>query len=209
MQLSILPLLCVLFSTCLALHFDITASSNPEPVCVRDFINEGQLVVVRIETDGSVGDGQVLNLVIRDSNGNEPRRSKDIAGTTNVAFHAARSGAFDICFENHLQVHGRSLKRSVELDVETGSQARDWNKIQSSEKLKPVEVELRRIEELTDEIVDELGYLKAREERLRDTNESTNRRVRNFSLMVICVLVSLGAWQINYLHNYFKAKHII
>ena len=67
----------------------------------------------------------------------------------------------------------------------------------------------RRIEELTDEIVDELNYLKAREERLRDTNESTNRRVRNFSVAVILVLVSLGAWQINYLRNYFKAKHII
>ena len=75
--------------------------------------------------------------------------------------------------------------------------------------MKPIEVELRRVEEITDEIVDELTYLKNREERLRDTNESTNRRVRNFSILVIIVLSSLGVWQVNYLKNYFKTKHII
>ncbi|SCU95056.1 LADA_0G13146g1_1 [Lachancea dasiensis] len=209
MQLSILTFLCALISTAFALRFEIPASSKPEPICVRDFVNEGQLVVVNIRSDGSVGDGQVLNLVIRDSVGNEYRRKKDFAGPIKVAFTAPSSAAFDVCLENQLQSRGHSLSRSVEMDIESGSQARDWNKIQSTEKLKPVEVELRRIEELTDEIVDELAYLKAREERLRDTNESTNRRVRNFSVVVICVLIGLGAWQVNYLHNYFKAKHII
>ncbi|SCW02806.1 LAFE_0F14686g1_1 [Lachancea fermentati] len=209
MQINALSLLTLLISTCFALHFDVPASLKPEPVCVRDFVQEGQLVVVNIDTDGSVGDGQVLSMVIRDSVGNEHRRTKDFAGEIRVAFSAPSSAAFDVCFENLLQIKGRSLSRSIELDIESGSEARDWNMIQATEKLKPIEVELRRIEEMTDEIVDELNYLKAREERLRDTNESTNRRVRNFSLLVIFVLVCLGAWQINYLRNYFKARHII
>ncbi|SCU88929.1 LAMI_0D11826g1_1 [Lachancea mirantina] len=209
MQFKNFGILAFVVALCLGLHFDLPASQTPEQVCIRDFVSEGQLVVVNIATDGSVGDGQVLNLVIRDSVGNEHRRKKDLAGEVRVAFTAPSSAAFDVCLENQLQIKGRSLSRSVELDIESGSQARDWNMIQATEKLKPIEVELRRIEELTDEIVDELNYLKAREERLRDTNESTNRRVRNFSILVIVVLVSLGAWQINYLRNYFKAKHII
>lgn len=90
-----------------------------------------------------------------------------------------------------------------------GSQARDWNKIQAVEKLKPVEVELRRIEELTDEIVDELQFLKSREERLRDTNESTNKRVKLFSIAIIVLLLVLGAWQVSYLRHFFKSKNII
>ncbi|SCV01107.1 LAME_0G14092g1_1 [Lachancea meyersii CBS 8951] len=209
MQLRVLAFIYAILSVAFAVRFEIPAFSSPEPVCIRDFVSEGQLVVVDIKTDGTVGDGQKLNLVVRDSVGHEYRRMKDIAGPVKVAFTASSSAAFDVCLENHLQSRGRALARNVEVDIESGSQARDWNKFQSLEKLKPVEVELRRIEELTDEIVDELTYLKAREERLRDTNESTNRRVRNFSVLMICVLVSLGAWQINYLRNYFKAKHII
>lgn len=185
------------------------AFPTPEPVCIRDFMGEGQLVVVNIESDGSADDGQLLSLVVRDSSGNEFSRKKEVVGPVRIAFNAPTSSAFDVCLENQLQVRGRALKRSVEIDIESGSQARDWNKIQSTEKLQPIEVQLRQIEELTAEVVDELQYLKTREERLRDTNESTNRRVRNFSIMVICVMIALGAWQISYLRNYFKAKHII
>lgn len=192
-----------------ALHLDVPALSRPDPVCIRDFVNEGQLVVINVQSDGSVGDGQKLNLYVRDSNGNEFRNKKDFAGEIKVAFTAPSTSSFDVCFENIAQSQGRSMSRSVELDTEIGSEARDWNMISANEKLRPIEVELRKIEELTDEIVDELAYLKNREERLRDTNESTNSRVRNFSLLIIVILACLGAWQVNYLRNFFKAKHII
>ncbi|KAL6941207.1 vesicle coat component [Hanseniaspora osmophila] len=192
-----------------ALHFELESKPVPEPYCIRDFVGEGQLVVVEVNSDGNVGDGQVLNMYIRDTTGNEYRRKKDFAGELRIAFTAPSVAAFDVCFENTLQIRGKSLYRNVELDIEVGSQARDWNKIQASEKLKPVEVELRRIEELTDEIVDELHYLKAREERLRNTNESTNKRVKLFSIAIIFLLLGLGAWQVNYLRHYFKSKHII
>jgi hypothetical protein len=193
-----------------ALHFEVEAvEESKPPTCIRDFVSEGQLVVVNIDASGSSGDGQRLNFFIRDSVGNEYRNKKDFAGEVRVAFTAHASAAFDVCFQNILLRKGKKLSREIELDIESGSAARDWNAIQAAEKLKPVELELRKIEELTDEIVGELEYLKAREERLRDTNESTNRRVRNFSVCIILALVALGAWQLAYLRNYFKAKHII
>lgn len=211
--MTLYSLICTTILVCLggvnALRYDIPATQKPEPFCIRDFVSEGQLVVVDVTSDGHVGDGQVLSLYIYDSIGNEYRRKKDFADDVRVVFTAPSTTSFDVCLENVSQLQGRSMSRSVELDIESGSQARDWNKISATEKLKPIEVELRRIEELADEIVEELNYLKNREERLRDTNESTNRRVRNFSIIVILVLVSLGLWQVNYLRNYFKAKHII
>lgn len=47
--------------------------------------------------------------------------------------------------------------------------------------MKPVETELRRIEETVNEIVNEMEYLRLREQKLRDTNESTNERVKWFA----------------------------
>jgi hypothetical protein len=94
--------------------------------------------------------------------------------------------------------------RSVELDVDIGADARDWAAIQAEEKLKPVEIELRRIEEVVGEIVKQMEYLRAREQKLRDTNESTNERVKWFAFAVMATLVGLGGWQVVYLRAYFR-----
>ena len=94
--------------------------------------------------------------------------------------------------------------RHVELDIDIGADARDWSAIQAQEKLKPVELDLRRIEELVGEIVSEMDYLRTREQKLRDTNESTNERVKWFAFGTMGMLVGLGAWQVVYLRAYFR-----
>ena len=94
--------------------------------------------------------------------------------------------------------------RHVELDIDIGADAKDWSAIQAGEKLKPLETELRRIEELVGEIVAEMDYLKGRETKLRDTNESTNERVKWFAYGTMGMLVGLGAWQVVYLRAYFR-----
>ena len=178
-----------------ALHLDVKAESKPQPVCVRDFVQEGQLVVVNIKTNGRVGDGQVLDMKIVDSLGNEHRSKKDLARTVKVAFTSAYSAAFDVCFTNHQErkwSRHTELSREIELEIESGAAARDWN-----------------VEEMTKEIAAQLQYLKVREATMRDTNESTNSRVKYFSILVIMSLVGFGTWQILYLRHYFKVKHII
>lgn len=145
-----------------------------------------------------------------------------------MAFTSLADTAFDVCFENMLTGHcmfppclivplrggpglTRILKaststpsRHIELDIDIGADARDWSAIQANEKLKPVETELRRIEETVNEIVQELEYLRMREQKLRDTNESTNERVKWFALGTMGMLVGLGAWQVVYLRAYFR-----
>jgi hypothetical protein len=92
----------------------------------------------------------------------------------------------------------------VELDIDIGADAKDWSAVQATEKLKPVETELRRIEEMVAEIVAEMDYLRTREQKLRDTNESTNTRVKWFAFSTMGMLVALGAWQVIYLRAYFR-----
>ena len=99
--------------------------------------------------------------------------------------------------------------REIELDIDIGADAKDWNAIGAADKLKPVEAELRRIEEVVGEIVTEMDYLRSREQKLRDTNESTNERVKWFALGTMGMLVGLGAWQVVYLRAYFRSKHLI
>ena len=43
-------------------------------------------------------------------------------------------------------------------------------KIAKAEKLKPLEVELKKLEDLSESIVNDFAYMRAREEEMRDTN---------------------------------------
>lgn len=45
------------------------------------------------------------------------------------------------------------------------------------EKLKPLEVELRRLEDLSESIVNDFAYMKKREEEMRDTNGKRRTQV--------------------------------
>lgn len=94
--------------------------------------------------------------------------------------------------------------RHVELDVDIGADAKDWSAIQATEKLKPVEADLRRMEEMVAEIVSEMDYLRTREQKLRDTNESTNNRVKWFGFSTTFLLIVLWVWQVLYLRAYFR-----
>ena len=49
-----------------------------------------------------------------------------------------------------------------------------------------------------------MDYLRSREQKLRDTNESTNERVKWFAFGTMGMLVGLGAWQVVYLRAYFR-----
>nr|KAF6503069.1 transmembrane p24 trafficking protein 10 [Molossus molossus] len=82
-------------------------------------------------------------------------------------------------------------------------------KIAKVEKLKPLEVELRRLEDLSESIVNDFAYMKKREEEMRDTNESTNTRVLYFSIFSMFCLIGLATWQVFYLRRFFKAKKLI
>ncbi|KAF2840067.1 hypothetical protein M501DRAFT_991111 [Patellaria atrata CBS 101060] len=213
---SFLQCLLLLLPIVAALKFDIQAHPGHESAryerCIRNFVAKEQLVVVTAHVSGYKGDGQTLNLHIRDAMGNDYHRPKDVAGGENrYAFTSHADSAFDVCFENILTSTRDVMNpyRSIELDVDIGADAKDWSAIQAGEKLKPMEVELRRMEEVVGEIVSEMEYLRMREQKLRDTNESTNERVKWFAFGTMGMLIGLGAWQIVYLRAYFRSKHLI
>ncbi|CAG8356365.1 unnamed protein product [Penicillium salamii] len=209
---SILGFLFVFVQLASALKFDLTATSGggKNERCIRNFVSKDQLVVVTATVGGTKGDGQKVNIHIKDAMGNDYGRPKDVIGETRQLFTSPADTAFDVCFENQLTGHNgiSNPTRPIELDVDIGADARDWNSIQHQEKLKPVETDLRRIEEMVTDIVTEMEYLREREQRLRDTNESTNERVKWFAFGTMGMLVGLGAWQVVYLRAYFRYVHV-
>jgi hypothetical protein len=199
-----------------ALKFDlhpIKSHNAKRERCIRNFVTKDTLVVVTATVDGQKGDGMIVNMRISDSAGNDYGKPRNVAGEQRNVFTSHADAWFDVCFENILSgnkyVDVANTARHVELDIDIGADAKDWSAIQATEKLKPVEASLRRIEETVGEIVTEMDYLRSREQRLRDTNESTNTRVKWFGITTTWLLIGLWAWQILYLRAYFRSKHLI
>ncbi len=62
------------------------------------------------------------------------------------------------------------MKHEVELIVKMGLEAKNYESLGEANKLKPLEIELRRLEDLSEAIVQDFAYMRKREEEMRDTN---------------------------------------
>ena len=100
----------------------------------------------------------------------------------------------------------RGQPHTVYLNVKHGVEAKNYEGLGDANKLKPLEVELKRLEDLSLSIVQDFAYMRQREEEMRDTNESTNSRVLYFSIFSMCCL--LGNYELfDTLINNFYYSH--
>ncbi|XP_067836577.1 transmembrane emp24 domain-containing protein 10-like [Heptranchias perlo] len=96
---------------------------------------------------------------------------KEEAMKGKFAFTTDDYDMFEICFESRLPPgHFRVPDQLIILNTKHGVEAKNYEDIAKAEKLKPLEVELRRLEDLSESIVNDFADMKQREEEMRDTN---------------------------------------
>ena len=52
-------------------------------------------------------------------------------------------------------------------------------------------------------------FFQYREERFRQTSESTNQRVLWWAIAQTCILIVTGLWQMKHLKSFFEAKKLV
>jgi len=146
-----------------------------------------------------------------DAVGVEVWKTENAADGT-FAFTTDHPGEITVCFLD-LPKPGAIVatynKRQVAFALKTGVEAKDYSVVAKKDDLKPLELEVLKLEDVVEELNADLRYLKNREGALRDTNESTNSRILWLSLLSITTLVVLGVFQIYYLKRYFQQKKLI
>lgn len=151
-----------------------------------------------------------MTVHVTDTRGHTLYKREDFAEINGkFAFTADEYDIFELCFHSKMQQGQRGNNREVFVDVKHGIEAKNYEEMAKAEKLKPLEVELRRLEDLSESIVQDFAYMRQREEEMRTTNESTNSRVLWLSIFSMFCLLGLATWQVFYLRRYFKAKKLI
>jgi len=190
-----------LFTKVNSLSFTLAAGSKK---CLREEVHKDILVTGEYR----LSEAPIkTHLTVVDTNSHVLYKKQD-AQKGKFAFTTDDYDMFEVCFESEGQ-HGQGIEREIFLDVKTGVEAKNYDDLAKIEKLKPMELELKKLEDLSEAIVNDFAYMRAREEEMRDTNESTNSRVLYFSVFSMLCLIGLAAWQIFYLRRFFVSKKLI
>lgn len=214
-----LVLLAIFTSSVQSIKFDVEASHNPHVKCIWNYALSDTLVIVTINTavpsDIAKHDSDEQRIDVEVVDGSKHNNiylsKKNIKSETRMAINTHSHADLGVCVKN-TQKKGSNLKHlvtTIDLDVDIGADAVDYNAIANQESLSGLETEMRKLEAVAEEIVTEMDYLKKREEKMRDTNESTNQRVELTAWLTVLALIVLGAWQIFHLRSFFQKRYLI
>ncbi|KAI8334292.1 emp24/gp25L/p24 family/GOLD-domain-containing protein [Chlamydoabsidia padenii] len=115
---------------------------------------------------------------------------------------ASKKGKYTYCFSNRMS---SIPAKSVNFNVH------DMERIEETAKthIDPIEREIRELAESIFAIKDEQEYIVAREREHRNTAESTNDRVKWWSIGQLTLLVAVCFWQVFYLKRFFEVKRVV
>jgi len=175
--------------------------------CLKEEMRKDVLVTGEYEL--TEAPGQRTDLMVTDSKGHTAFARENL-DKGKFAVTSDEDDIYDFCFVSYSQTgHQTGPAREVLLEMKHGVEAKSYEEIANVGKLKPLEMELTKLEDLSASIVQDFEYMKKREEEMRDTNESTNNRVLYLSVFSMLCLLGLATWQVIYLRTFFKAKKLI
>lgn len=204
---SLLLIIAVLVANANCIMFHLEANGVK---CLKEEVQANQLVTG--EYDVSKAFGIKVDYEIKDSKGHILSKKEDIphGRMLKFSFVTETYDTFEICFISHAQAASpTNVRQQISLKTKRGIEAKSYEGIGEAAKLKPVEVELKRLEDLSEAIVQDFARMRKNEEEMRDTNEETNVRVLYFSVFSMTCLLVLSTLQVMYLHRFFKAKKLI
>nr|QBH73343.1 glycoprotein 25l [Essigella californica] len=118
-------------------------------------------------------------------------------------------GEHIICLNSNTSGWVTGTQLRVHLDIQVGDQAIDYAQVAQKEKLSDLQLRIRQLVEQVEQITKEQSYQRFREERFRQTSESTHQRVFYWSLSQLFILLLMGFWQMKHLKSFFEAKKLV
>ncbi|KAH9973025.1 emp24/gp25L/p24 family/GOLD-domain-containing protein [Lactifluus volemus] len=120
-------------------------------------------------------------------------------GTSTIT--AEQDGRHEYCFSNQMSsIADKIVSFNVHGVIYVG---------EADDVVAPIEREIRLLAHGLTSVKDEQEYIVVRERTHRNTAESTNSRVKWWSILQTIVLFSVVAWQVYYLKSFFEVKRVI
>lgn len=214
----VLSFLVQLIAPVCGLYFQVTEGSRkcfieevPEDVLVLGRYTSPDHARLNLNTQTGLPDTEnwaAIRATVTDPR-NEVLLVHDTTAEGRFGFTSMVGGEHIICIATNTSSwygQSRSFKMTLQLDI--GENAQDYSEIAKQEHLSAIEVEVRKLNDKIRAIRAEQDYQRLREERFRDTSESTNSRVMWWSVAQTVVLIVAGVYQLSNLKGFFKSKKL-
>ncbi|KAF3424136.1 hypothetical protein E2986_00577 [Frieseomelitta varia] len=126
-----------------------------------------------------------------------------------ISFTSHVPGEHVICLYSNSSSWFSGAQLRVHLDIQVGEHAIDYANTAQKEKFTELQMRIRQLLDHVEQITKEQNYQRYREERFRQTSESTHRRVFWWSFAQSVILLIMGAWQMRHLKSFFEAKKLV
>merc|ERR1711862_503173 len=107
------------------------------------------------------------------------------------AFTTDDYDVFEICFISRVPSNMRGGRHEVFLGTKHGVEAKNYEGLGDAAKLKPLEVELKRLEDLSESIVQDFAHMRQREEEM---GTQMNQLILEFYISPSSPCVAFLAW---------------
>jgi len=135
--------------------------------------------------------------------------SRTYAAEGRFTFTSHTAGEHIICLHSNSSAWFGGGQLRVHLDIQVGEHANDYQQIAAKDKLTELQLRVRQLLDQVEQITKEQNYQRYREERFRQTSESTNQRVLWWSIAQTLILLVTGFWQMRHLKGFFEAKKLV
>lgn len=123
-----------------------------------------------------------------------------------------QGGELELCFVSRV-ASGMKVaageSRSVFLEFIIGANPREFEKVATRNKLRPIQAQLMQLEDSVRDILGEYHYYKHRESEMRGTNEHMTARIMGAATVVILIIIVFSYIQIKQLERFLRKKRMI
>lgn len=138
-----------------------------------------------------------------DPNGNTVY-NKENSKNIKIAYTAIEAGNHQLCIENY----NRNDKK-INFEFLTGVAAKDYSDVAKKSNLKPIELNLQKLEDMISYLVHELSSVMAHEESTLALNDALSNKIILFSMLTLVSMVTVGIFETVFIQKYLQRRKLI
>lgn len=101
------------------------------------------------------------------------------------------------------------MNNKISFEFLTGVNAKDYSDIAKKSNLKPIELNLQKLEDMISYLIKELSTVMSSEERALALNDALSNKIILFSMLTLISMVAVGFIETFYIQRYLKNRKII